>query len=109
MKKLNDGSTEKINDEALKAVGDETTQIIDGDKITSPTESEGENVEKPKRPAVKPKKAVVEDIPAHIDHILSLFPDYDELYVDAKGGVYPKDTKPELVGDAILYKNKYKQ
>jgi hypothetical protein len=56
--------------------------------------------------ATKKTKTVVE-IPAHVDKILKIYPNYAELYVDAKGGVFPKGTKPNLVANAILYQNPY--
>nr|DAE28235.1 MAG TPA: hypothetical protein [virus sp. ctuZj11] len=42
-----------------------------------------------------------------IDSILQSFPNYETLYVSARGGVYTPDTKPEIRGAAILYKNPY--
>jgi hypothetical protein len=39
--------------------------------------------------------------------LLQKFPNYQELYIDAKGGVYTKDTQPNLVTEAILYQNPY--
>ena len=42
-----------------------------------------------------------------VDAILKKFSQYDELYVDAVGGVYTKDSQPTLVEGAILYQNPY--
>lgn len=46
-------------------------------------------------------------IPINARILLEVFHNYDELYVDRLGGLYTKDTKPELRGAAILYKNPY--
>lgn len=42
-----------------------------------------------------------------VDHILAMYPNYDELAIDQYGGVYTKDTKHLSKGEAILYKNPY--
>lgn len=47
------------------------------------------------------------EIPEFVRRILKIYSNYDELYIDAKGGVYTKGTQPSAVGSAILYKNPY--
>lgn len=47
------------------------------------------------------------EIPEYVQKILASYPNYPCLYVDAKGGVYPQHTQPNLVSDAILYQNPY--
>lgn len=44
-------------------------------------------------------------IPKHIDDVLKVYPQYQNLYVDDKGGVYTEDTAGSLRGEAKLYKN----
>lgn len=46
-------------------------------------------------------------VPANIDRILRLYPQYPECFVSDEGFVYPKDTPKCQRGRAILYKNKY--
>ena len=46
-------------------------------------------------------------LPECVNKLLKCYPDYSELYIDSKGGVYPKGTQPNLVNDAILYQNPY--
>lgn len=46
-------------------------------------------------------------IPQFADKILSSYPNYEYLYIDSKGGVYPKGAQHNLVVDAILYQNPY--
>lgn len=48
-----------------------------------------------------------EEIPASVDAILKLYPQYEECYVDKFGFVYPKNTPKYQRKDAVLYKNKY--
>lgn len=47
------------------------------------------------------------EIPAAVKKLLALYPGYPALYVNAKGGVFPKNAQPSLVKDAILYQNPY--
>lgn len=47
------------------------------------------------------------EIPEYVQKILASYPNYPCLYVDAKGGVYPQHTQPNLVSGAILYQNPY--
>ena len=46
-------------------------------------------------------------VPEPTRQLLQKFPNYQELYIDSKGGVYTKDTQPNLVTEAILYQNPY--
>lgn len=52
----------------------------------------------------------VTEIPEMADKLLKVFDDYQELYIDTKGGVYTKDSQPNIREGAILYQNPhYKQ
>lgn len=44
-------------------------------------------------------------IPKHIDDVLKVYPQYQNLYVDDKGGAYTEETTETLRGEARLYKN----
>lgn len=46
-------------------------------------------------------------VPPFAMNTLKAFKEYESLYVDDKGGAYTPDTKQNLVGEAILYKNPY--
>lgn len=49
-------------------------------------------------------------IPPHIEKILKLYPQYESLYIDNRGGVFTVETNQNIRKEAILYKNKnYKQ
>jgi len=54
-----------------------------------------------------PDNVSMTEIPKYVDQILTGYPNYEELYIDSKGGVYVKGTQQNLVKDAILYKNPY--
>jgi len=54
-----------------------------------------------------PETTSASEIPDTVDKLLKSYPSYSALYIDSRGGVYPKDTQPNLVKDAILYQNPY--
>lgn len=60
-------------------------------------------IDKVNEPQPKQKDA----IPAEVDRLLQIYPSYPELYIGSKGEVYTADTKPNIIGGAILYKNPY--
>lgn len=49
----------------------------------------------------------VVEIPGYADALLKAYHNYAELYIDSKEGTYTKDTQPQFVEKAILYKNPY--
>lgn len=55
----------------------------------------------------KGAKSKAPEVSEAVDAVLKKFPQYDELYIDAVGGVYTKDSQPSLVEGAILYQNPY--
>lgn len=48
-----------------------------------------------------------EELPEYARQVFKLYPHEDELYIDKKGGVFPKGTQPAMVGSAILFKNPF--
>lgn len=46
-------------------------------------------------------------IPRHVGDVLKVYPQYQSLYVDDKGGAYTEDTIEAIRGEAELYKNPY--
>ena len=42
-----------------------------------------------------------------VDKVLSLYPQYESLYVDSNGFVFTEGTSKAMRGNAKLYKNKY--
>jgi hypothetical protein len=47
------------------------------------------------------------EIPDEVKKILQRYPAEEILYVDRFGGVFTPGTKPDLAGNAILYKNPF--
>lgn len=82
-------------------------EVVEAQVETQVDETEVKE-EKPK--AAKSKKAEKTpevEIPNNVKKLLALYPNYEALYINAKGGVFPKNTQPSLVKDAILYQNPY--
>lgn len=76
---------------------DKDINILKDKSINSSTKETTEAPEKDKE--IKLEK--------HIEDILKVYPQYKELYIDSKGGVYATDTNQNIRGNAILYKNPY--
>ena len=72
-------------------------------------EKELEKKEAEKAPEAKAAKkaVVVSEEDEHADALLKLYPQYAELYIDGKGGVFAPSTPAHIRGNARLYKNKY--
>lgn len=49
----------------------------------------------------------VENIPANVDKLMKLYPQYESFYVTTTGFVHPTNAPEYLVNGAVLYKNKY--
>lgn len=63
-------------------------------------------------PSEKPNSTSTESEPEiklekHVEDILKIYPQYESLYIDNKGGVFTIDTNQNIRGKAILYKNPY--
>lgn len=48
-----------------------------------------------------------EALSEHVVRVLKVFKTMPELYVTPTGGAFAPDTKPSIVGKAILYKNPF--
>lgn len=60
--------------------------------------------EKPKSKAAK-KEVAESEIPENITKILKGYPQYEILYVDAKGGIFSPNTPEKIRGNAVAYSN----
>lgn len=86
------------NTEAVQTQNDETnTQTVEA---PAPETTETNT----KASMAEPKPVEISDA---VKKLLALYPDHSALYVNAKGGVFPKNAQPSLVKDAILYQNPY--
>lgn len=90
--------------------------------VTAPTEETKEEAapvaeqanETPEAPTEETKEetetkveAQTTDIPDTANAMLKLYSDMEYAYVNAKGGVFTKETSASVRGNAVLYKNPY--
>lgn len=61
--------------------------------------------EKPNSTSTKSEPEI--KLEKHVEDILKIYPQYESLYIDNKGGVFTIDTNQNIRGKAILYKNPY--
>lgn len=73
-------------------------------KIEEAVKEVEETMEKPDN-RIDETAVAIDKLPDYAQKAFKLYPDADELYIDSKGGVFPKGTQPALVGSAILFKN----
>lgn len=95
-------ATPEVTTQTDEAAAQEPAQIVEEptQKIEKPIDNTMVNQ------ANADSSASVE-IPEYVQKILASYPNYPCLYIDTKGGVYPKHTQPNLVSGAILYQNPY--
>ena len=60
-----------------------------------------------KAEAEEQQKAPEVDVPANVDKLMQLYPQYEQIYVTKDGFVHPYGVPQYLVADATLYTNKY--
>ena len=89
-----DETVDPVLDNAVK----ETLKEIEETVLDSP--------KTPKPPVTSDETKETSD-DQFVDSILKSFPNYPELYISDRGGVYSPGTKPDIRGAAILYKNPY--
>lgn len=56
---------------------------------------------------VNAEQPKVEEIPANVEKLMKLYPQYESFYVTNTGFLHTVDAPQYLIKDAILYKNKY--
>lgn len=97
--------TPKDNAPEVENTQEETPKDKEETKDPETTEVE----KKGSAPASKKEEKVKPDAEeeARVDKILKMYPQYAELYIDSKGGVYTVNTPDTVRGKAKLYKNKY--
>lgn len=84
-----------------------TNITLEEDKSNEITKTDGTIT-----PSEKPVDTSTETEPEiklekHVEDILKIYPQYESLYIDSKGGVFTTDTNQNIRGKAILYKNPY--
>ena len=53
------------------------------------------------------KETLEVEIPEHVEKLMKLYPQYEQLYVTPNGFVHPVGSPKYLVANATLYKNKF--
>ena len=53
------------------------------------------------------KETTEVEIPEHVEKLMKLYPQYEQLYVTPNGFVHPVGSPKYLVANATLYKNKF--
>jgi len=94
------------NTEAVQTQNDETnTQTVEDPAVQNPAVQ----TVAPETTETNTKASMAKpvEIPDAVKKLLALYPNHSALYVNAKGGVFPKNAQPSLVKDAILYQNPY--
>lgn len=98
--KTADNNTPEIKEDVVENNFQEAKEDVVENNVPEVKESDAKNSEK--APVSKEKK-----IPEAAKRILKVFSNHEKLYVSADGRVYTADSKPAVVGNAILYKNPY--
>ena len=110
--KVQDAEPEVASDAPLET-NVETTLSENVDESTEQVEEVAElplekvAEEAPKKKAKKANSKDAQEPDEDVKRVLKSFPTYEYLYVNKQGGVFAPDTKPTLVGGAILYKNPF--
>lgn len=87
----------------VNAEGNETANVTD----TAQETPAGSEVSEERQKSEQAENVSATELPKYVEKILTGYPNYEELYIDGKGGVYVKGTQQNIVKDAILYKNPY--
>ena len=108
MKKINEEGeiTEATPIENQEETGT-TDNTSENDTAAESSEEDDQNSSSKGKKGRKDKNVQSDDIDSHADKILKSFANYEELYIDSKGGVYENDQQLNIPDNAILYKNKY--
>lgn len=108
--KSQDVEPEVLSEVAQEAIVEETTAEAPEESTTAVeevAEAPAEEAVTPKKKAKKVEADDTQDPDEDVKRVLKSFPNYEKLYVNKQGGVFAPDTKPTLVGGAILYKNPF--
>lgn len=104
MARKSEASAKKETEKAPEVV--EKTQT-EKEAETEAKEEKAPKAEKAPKEAKAETKAKETAIPADVEKLMKLYPQYDEFYVTPQGFVHPKDAAEYQRKGAVLYKNKY--
>lgn len=68
---------------------------------------EAENTTEQAEQKVEEQKVPEANVPANVEKLMQLYPQYEQIYVTKDGFVHPVGAPKYMVADATLYKNKY--
>lgn len=104
MEPATDGAPDVTEPSSEEKAPKEELEKQEGQKTELPQEEEEGGEEEEEPPVTSP---IVKVIPRHVGDVLKVYPKYQNLYVDDKGGTYTEDTIEAIRGEAELYKNPY--
>lgn len=84
-----------------------TEQVEEVAETPAEQSADEDKAKSTKKKAKKDDNTIAQEPDEDIKKVLKSFPAYEYLYVNKQGGVFSPDTKPALVGGAILYKNPF--
>ncbi len=84
-----------------------TEQVEEVAETLAEQSADEDKTKSTKKKAKKDDSIIAQEPDDDIKRVLKSFPTYEYLYVNKQGGVFAPDTKPTLVGGAILYKNPF--
>lgn len=100
-----EAKTSKDNAPEVENTQEEAPKDKEETKDPETTEAEKKGSAPASKKEEKAKPEAEEEV--RVDKILKMYPQYAELYIDSKGGVYTVNTQDTVRGKAKLYKNKY--
>ncbi len=116
-RRKNTETPEEVQAQEVGQVAEQAASDITTQSEETATEKPDQTIEEPTKTTEEPTDTtnhqsdtapdISVEIPEYVQKILASYPNYPCLYIDTKGGVYPKHTQPNLVSGAILYQNPY--
>lgn len=70
-------------------------------------ETESTKAENPRIKEVKEPNSKTTEIPAEVEKLMQLYPQYEKIWVTPYGSIHPYGVPDYLLKDAQLYENKY--
>lgn len=91
---------------SAKKETEKAPEVVEKTQTEKEAETEAKEEKAPKESKAE-TKAKETAIPADVEKLMKLYPQYDEFYVTPQGFVHPKDAAEYQRKGAVLYKNKY--
>ncbi len=89
-------------------MGRTSKKELEEQTLTEESKAMEEQSEKERAAEVGDEQMMVEEeLPANVDELLKLYPQYEEVHITVEGFVHPVGVPEYLLKNAIKYKNKY--